>query len=227
MASFSSIRLMHDDASVDLCNDTLPHSFCWTRFGSEAGETIEAILARKETERQANSGVFYWGVGNSIAAAIAELLDVVDHPEVLFSPIKSRPRRVDVAPERIVRWASAQGLTGETFDLPPHASVTSRWNPLRPATAHYALVCMTNEPLEITNSARLHFGALRNLRTGAPLGASQVTAVVHRGEMSRDDGAYPVAFRASLVPPYFIRLRQPESVDERDGSAVQCAQLRF
>jgi hypothetical protein len=218
---------MHDDAFVAIASDTLPRSFCWTRFGTEAGETIEAILARKEAERQANNGVFYWGIGNSIAPAVTELLRCVDEPQVLFSPIKSRPRPVDVAPERVVRWASGQGLTGDTVDLPSDATVTSRWNPLRPAAAHYALVCMSHEPLAITNIGRLHFGALRNLRSGAPLGASQVTAVVQCGDAGHDDGEYPVAFRASLVAPYFLRLMEPEPLDGRDVAPVPFAQLRF
>ena len=227
IASLSSIRSMHDDASMLVGSETLPRSFCWTRFGSEAGETIEAILARKEAERQANCGVFYWGIGNSIAPAVAELLRLVDRPEVLFSPIKSRARRADVAPECVVRWASAQGLTGDAFDLPPHATVTSRWNPARPAAAHYALVCMSSDPLEITNAGRLDFGALRNLRTGAPLGASQVTAVVECAGTGHEHGDYPVAFRASLVAPYFIRLREPEPLYEHHASTGALEQLRL
>src|SRR5689334_16901759 len=35
----------------------LPLLFCWTRFGTEAGEPIEAILERKEREREATGGV--------------------------------------------------------------------------------------------------------------------------------------------------------------------------
>ena len=227
IASFSSIRPMHDDASVAVASDIIPRSFCWTRFGTEAGETIEAILARKEVERQANGGVFYWGIGNSIAPAVAELLRLVDEPVVLFSPIKSRPRRVDVAPERVVRWASGHGLAGETFVLPSRATVTSRWNPVRPAAAHYALVCMSDEPLAITNTGRLRFGALRNLRSGAPLGASQVTAVVECEDGKHDDGEYPVAFRASLVAPYFIRLTETEPLTCPDVGPLAFAQLRF
>ena len=70
----------------------LPTIFCWTRFGAEAGETIETILERKERERQANRGVYFWGIGNSVAPGIAELVRRTTSPEVLFSSIKSRPR---------------------------------------------------------------------------------------------------------------------------------------
>ena len=205
---------MHYDALVAPSGNALPSSFCWTRFGTEAGETIEAILARKEAERQANGGAFFWGIGNSVAPAVAELVRRVDEPEVLFSPIKSRPRQVDVAPRSVVRWTLAEGLSGDTFELPSHANVTSQWDPNRPARAHYALVCSSAEPLKIADAGRLSFGALRNLRSGAPLGASQVTAVVHRADRSHGGNEYPVAFRAALVAPYFVRLGRPMPLDE-------------
>ena len=205
---------MHDDARVAPRGDTLPHSFCWTRFGTEAGETIQAILARKEAERQASGGVFFWGIGNSIAPAVAELVRRADEPEVLFSPIRSRPRHVDVAPGCVVRWTLAEALSGEAFELPSHASITSRWHPARPGVARYALVCSSALPLEIAAAERLNFGALRNLRSGAPLGASQVTAVVRRADACRGGSEYSVAFRAALVAPYFVRLRRPMPLDD-------------
>ena len=101
------------------------------------------------------------------------------------------------------------------FELPEYANVTSRWDPARPAAGHYALVCSSAEPLEIDDAARLSFGALRNLRSGAPLGASQVTAVVHRADTGQGGGDYPVEFRAALVAPYFVRLREPVPMDDR------------
>lgn len=214
---------MHDDAFMALCGDSLPRSFCWTRFGTEAGETIEAILARKEVERQANGGMFFWGIGNSVAAAVEELVRRVDEPEVLFSPIKSRPRRVDVAPGRVVRWASAEALSGGVFELPSQARVTSRWNPGRPAGARYALVCSSAEPLAVADAGRLSFAALRNLRSGTPLGASQVTAVVERADAAPGGGEYSVAIRAALVAPYFVRLHRPIPLDDRNLASAPAA----
>jgi hypothetical protein len=45
----------------------LPETFCWTRYGTESGSPIEAIILRKELERQV-AGVFCWGVGNALGA---------------------------------------------------------------------------------------------------------------------------------------------------------------
>ena len=206
--------LMHN-----LNMDTLPIAFCWTRFGPEAGESFSDILARKDGERQAGSGIFYWGIGSAVGPALEALVQRVDEPEVLFSPIASAPRRVDVSPEHVVRWSAGEGLSGDSMLLPEHASVTSRWDPERPGAARYALVCHSDEPLRLEDHGELRFGSLRNLRSGAHIGASQVTAVVRRDSARPDCGrAYRVALRASLVRPYVLRLSAPELIDWRDGA---------
>jgi hypothetical protein len=182
-----------------------PLFFCWTRFGTEAGEPIESILRRKEAERIATNDTFYWGIGNSVAPGIIALLERTAQPEVLFSPIKSRARPEDVAPKHVVRWCEAITISGERKTLPDTISVTSG-----PSRSHYALVCSAAAPLELTDLGRLRFSELRNLVSGRPLGASQVTAVVSRESPgTTDNGGYVVALRARLVEPYFVRLGDP------------------
>ena len=206
--------------------ESIPRAFCWTRFGTEAGESFASILARKEAERRANDGIFLWGIGNSIGPAVSELVARVDTPEVLFSPIKSRPRQVDVAPAHVVRWTRAEDLHGRAFDLPSASRVLSRWTPGRRG-AHYALVCASADALELDDRGCLSFGALRNLRSGARLGASQVTAVVEREEANAGGSEYLVALRAALVAPYFVRLRQPEPLGDRRDDRWVTLQLQL
>src|SRR5258706_6602623 len=107
-------------------SERLPNLFCWTRFGTEAAEPIEAIISRKEQERISNDGLFLWGIGNAIGPSIAELLERALNPEVLFSPIKSAPKCKDITPAAIAAWTSAVALDGSPFDLPKHSLVTSR-----------------------------------------------------------------------------------------------------
>src|SRR5208283_70677 len=118
----------------------LPNCFCWTRFGSEAGQGIEQILRRKEEERIANNGVFLWGIGNSVGTAMAELVRRCGRPEVLFSPIKSSAKSSDALPESVVAWTRAETVYGEEFSLPAHSLVTSRQSVAFPKLTHYALV---------------------------------------------------------------------------------------
>ena len=57
---------MLHDVDTDSTAELLPDLFCWTKYGTEAGEDIGAILERKESERLASGGTFLWGVGNAI-----------------------------------------------------------------------------------------------------------------------------------------------------------------
>ena len=107
-------------------------------------------------------------------------------------------------------------MDGTHYELPTGSVVTSRLDRDRPKAAHYALVCHLEQPLRAEDSnVSLDFCRLRNLTTGSCLGSSQVTAVVATtGEScgnARD--LYPVAWRARLAWPYFIRLREPRDID--------------
>lgn len=197
----------------------IPRYFCWTRFGTEAAQTIEQILQRKEAERRAGNGVFVWGIGNAVGRSMLELLRVCDEPTVLFSPIKSAPKAHDVNPPAVAAWTGARGLFGEPFVLPDQALVTSRFDPSSSKRTHYALVCYSEKPLELLESnGSIQFRGLRNLISNRPVGPSQVTAVVeYAGERSDGCTQYGVAMRARLVAPYFIRLRQPIPLNESTG----------
>jgi hypothetical protein len=202
--------------------DRSPDYFCWTRFGTEAGQTIDAILARKEAERRRNQGLFLWGVGNALGPGVRELVRRCVAPEVLFSPIRSAPRLVDVAPESVVAWSHGQTLDGNLIPLPEGSVVISRAKASRP---HYALVCAASEPLVLekgatTDATLVRLCDLRNLLSGKPVGTSQVTAVVCRtvSEFATEP-TYPIAFRARLVYPYFLRLVDPVRI----SSQVQTA----
>jgi hypothetical protein len=194
----------------------LPEYFCWTRFGTEAGQGIEQILRRKDEERLANNGVFLWGIGNSVGAAMTELVRRCGNPEVLFSPIKSSVRPADAAPESVVAWTKAETVRGEEFLLPTHSLVTSRQNVSSPKIIHYALVCFSETPLRLAGEPlAFSFRAVRNMVSGNPVGASQVTAVVRtNAAWAGEGGMYEVPLRAKLVPPYFIRLREPMRIPE-------------
>jgi hypothetical protein len=183
----------------------IPSVFCWTRFGTEAGETIGAILERKEHERNMNKGVYFWGIGNSVSRALVELLQRTSSPEVLFSPIKSRPRGIDVKPRALVRWHGGIAPNGRRIVVPQTARIVSGLS----TRSHYALVCASRDPLRLADLGRLTIGSLRNLLSGNQLGSSQVTAVVERLAHCDSGTEYVIALRARLVAPYFVRLVDP------------------
>jgi len=190
---------------------TLPRQFCWTRFGTEAGQSIDQILWRKEQERLANDGLFYWGIGNAVGPSMLELLRRDNQPQVVFSPIKSAARVQDITPEAVVAWTSGRTLSGRPFKMPERVMVTSRFDPGNPRGAHYALVCSSSQPLRLTTTdQKIQFGELRNILTGRPIGASQVTSVVYRdGNFAKPSRTYDVALRVRLADPFLVRLENP------------------
>jgi hypothetical protein len=201
----------------NLTEQSLPDAFCWTKFGAEAGEQTFSIMKRKELERQRNSGVFLWGIGNSIRPSLSTLLSVTSRPEVLFTPMKSQAARKDAAPERLVVWTDAVGWDGRHYQLPAFSLVTSRLDVSRPRNSHFALVCSSDQPLrrDAKGATSVDPDEVRNINTGATVGSSQVTSVVRRTGKPLGRSAYPVAVRACLVYPYFIRLTAPITVPDQ------------
>jgi hypothetical protein len=201
----------------------IPRQFCWSRFGTEAGENIDAILSRKNEERVANSGIFLWGIGSALAPSVNHLIDVEPNPRVIFSPMRSTPKPNDVRPPKIVRWLTGVTLQGESYELPRGSIVTSR-APLNVSrNYHYALVCASTAKLEINAAAeKIVYGELRNLLTGRPVGASQVTAIVQhsRRRPIYSNLEYSAAIVADLVYPFFIKLINPVPYSSARSSAA-------
>lgn len=212
--------------SNNVASPDLPQVFCWTKFGAEAGEQPLSIFKRKELERSRNGGVFLWGIGQSIGPSLPDLLRVSPAPEVLFSPMRSAAAARDASPAQVVLWCHAVGYDGHRFRLPEYSLVTSRMDPARPRSGHYALVCEAGEPIPEPEGKghRLSLEALRNLRSGTALGASQVTAIVRRLPATAPARIeYPVAARARLVYPYLVRLSRPIPLPEScrlDGAGL-------
>jgi hypothetical protein len=187
---------------------SLPKHFCWSRFGTEAGEVIPQIIERKERERSANGGIFLWGIGSAIGPAMTRLVQLEPEPEVIFSPIRSAPKKIDVIPGRIARWTAARQIDGTPYQLPKGSIVTSRAKDCR----HYALVCLSQSALELGRQlGEIVIGRIRNLTTNNPVGFSQVTAIVRQETNGRpySDLTYSVAMRFRLVDPYVVELRDP------------------
>jgi hypothetical protein len=138
-----------------------------------------------------------------------------------------------VRPPAVAAWALGETLDGDVYRLPEHSLVTSRYDPVATGVMHYALICFSRQPL-ITEEpvAKLTFAALKNLRTGRPIGASQVTAVVLREGLDHRNGGrtYDIAIRAELVYPYFVKLRRPVPLPQpssTDASNHEWSRLAF
>lgn len=195
----------------------LPSTFCWTKMGTESGEGLEMIVRRKEWERRLGNGVFLWGIGQSLGANASRATSNGQRLDVVFSPMQSKPKEIDVEPGELVLWTAWTDDAGQTWPLPRHTFVTSRATlpSGRRKESHYALVCNTNQPLSTASGMSVALHTLRNFGTGKALGASQVSAVVayDPSEGNVQGKIYPVSFTAQLASPYFVRLAEPTVLD--------------
>lgn len=187
---------------------SLTDMICWSRMQTEAGQELQSIIWRKELERSAGNGVFCWGVGNAPSRSIPDLARSGADIDVVFSVMKSRPKAADITPSRLRIWRSYFDHSGNERPLPPATLITSRADTaLRTKSAHYALMCRSDEPLVLGDFGPFDPSAYRNAsETGGVVGASQVTALLRRVSNEARAAAYTVNLRAKLGYGYWVRL---------------------
>jgi hypothetical protein len=195
--------------------DDLGDYVCWSRMQAEAGQGLQAIVARKEVERRVGNGLFMWGVGNAPAVAANALARIGARIPVVFSVMKSRPKTADANPSATVAWRRYFDLSGLERPLPANVIVTSRRDSAKgPKRAHFALMCMSSAPLVIERGTSFDVSAYRNAGgSGAPVGASQVTALLRRSAEDLGRSDYEVNLRAWLTGSYWVKLSDPVEVE--------------
>lgn len=182
---------------------------------SEAGQVLERIVARKERERRAGNNIFFWGVGNAPGATAATVARIGKPVKAIFSIMKSRPKAVDVAPNRILVWRQYFDTDGVVRELPSSSLITSRGDSLTgQKKVHYALMCKSDVPLTLRRGGEPFYPAqFRNAGgTGAPIGNSQVTALLKRVDPEARGLSYEVNMSAWLTGSYWVRLTDPVEI---------------
>ena len=191
-------------------------------MGTEAGEELEAIIRRKEWERQLGNGYFFWGIGQSLGDNARVVAPKISALHVIFSPMPSKPKSIDVSPGDVVVWNAWVDGQGMVRKLPTNCLITSRaYLPSgKKKESHYALVCFSKRELnDQSNEIFIYPSYLSNITTNKPLGHSQVTAVVNATKSKdkiSDAKSYSVSFTAELHAPYCIQLAQPTLLSAED-----------
>lgn len=188
---------------------------CWTRMQAESGQKLDSIIRRKEVERDANGGLFVWGVGNAPNRTASTLARLKVSIPVIFSVMKSAPKLTDSNPASILIWRKYIDMFGEAKILPKASLVLSRDNN-RANRAHYALICRAAKPLGIADHGCFDHRVYRNLGpNGAKVGHSQVTALLERIGLEQPDSGYRADMIASLTESYWVKLTDPIQVSGR------------
>lgn len=206
----------------------LTKAVCWTRIQAEAGQDIGSIIARKEAERRAGDGLFFWGVGNAPSRSIGKLSAESEEIDVIFSLMKRRPQARDVSPSGVVAWQTYFDCEGVERSIPPHVLVTSRKeSSTGNKSVHYALVCQSDEELRLADQGTFDLKAYRNIGAyGGPVGNSQVTALLVRTRDEVHVSDYRINFRAKLVGGYWVKLARPRVLDESAIAKLSRLSLR-
>ncbi len=200
-------------------HDGIPRVFCWSKMGAESGEDLEAILRRKEVERKANGGTFTWGVGTPLGESMTELISTVANPVVVFTAMRAKPKAIDKSPNNLLLWLTYYDRNGSEHMLPRYSLLTSRGHTEtdRRKRSHHALICSSSESLTQYRGNTLNAAELRNLRTGKPVGFSQVTSVVARDEVyTGEEKPYEVGFQANLCGEGQVRLAKAIEISYND-----------
>jgi hypothetical protein len=183
-------------------------SFVWTKMGIESGEGLEDIVRRKDAERIAGGGEFWWGIGSSLGAAVrvAARSNGGKLP-VLFSKMLGRAKPADQSPEMIWKWTAWEDEHGRAHSLPSHAHVISRGAQAK--EKHYALVCYSESPISLRRGGKPFDPTLCRTASGKVPGASQVTALLSGSPEVHKSGSYEISFEAALVQPWAVKLLRP------------------
>ena len=181
---------------------------------AEAGQSLEAIVTRKDLEREAGEGLFCWGIGNAPPRSLCDVVRRGPDIDVVFSMMKSRPKSSDVAPSGLIVWRSYFDYEGEERALPPSVLLTS--GPKAGGRAHYALMCRAGQALKLADLGAFDPTAYLNVSEAArPVGASQVTALLRRVAGEQENAGYRINLRASLANSSWVKLGKPLELSAR------------
>jgi hypothetical protein len=171
-------------------------TYVWAKSGSEAGQTISQILARKEAERRAGRGVF-WGHGTSLGCDVHRALDEAGGEiSVYFTELLGRAQPHDESPEGVRLWTHYADGAGVHRELPTWAIVTSKDGP---SSTHYALVCRSHVPLSNTVHGVFDKDSCVTFKNGLTPGPSQIVALVRGSVPPHVGGRYGILFGAALT----------------------------
>jgi len=183
----------------------IPSAFCLTKVGRYSGQEAPQILRRKELERQAGKGIFWWGVGESKCPAIAHLRHREVAPKVLFVWQRQHAKQPSAG---LWLFETYEKGPRKGFSIPDHVLMARSGNK---KGSYYALVCRSTKPLTETVNVDLDLARYLNLKndghTGNKPGLNQNTLVLtENSNPLTDSDLYTLAFEAELVEPFCVKL---------------------
>ncbi len=132
------------------CNP--PDAFVMTKPGNYSGQSLAIIMKRKERERAAGHGEFWWGIGESKGDAITHLLGIEPSPDVLF--LAQTQCEAEPVADTVGVWTHYE-LGNRIIPLPRHVLMLRS---TKKAGPYYALVCQSRDKFGVDRLGTIHTG---------------------------------------------------------------------
>ena len=187
-------------------------SFVWSEIGPDAGEAPKHIIVRKEAERVAGAGEFWWGLSASLGISVEVMAQRNGGTlPVLFSKSKGTETK-QISEVRI--WNAWRSVLhpDQQGRIPGHVIVTSGHDPKKRQT-RYALICRSAVELGLgtlgfCDLAQCHAirGGKHRVDTlrGAQLLVKPAPLISPHGSPSQS--VYRIAFEATLSGHCYVHL---------------------
>jgi len=182
-------------------------------------QPLEEIIIRKEAERR-TAGEFWWGFGTSLGPRVESeaILNRGTLP-ALFSALSNQKHPPNQNTYVWNGWRSVRKGGYRTYShgsIPNHVLVLGG----NVDRGYYGLVCRCDTELDLGDHGPFDPAQCRTVAKGLPPGRSQRAALL-TGQLKHPHGPYRIAFIASLVEPWFVRLTNPRLL-----TAAELARVR-
>jgi hypothetical protein len=199
-------------------------AFVWSEIISSIGEEPEHLIVRKEAERVAGSGEFWWCVDAPLGIGVEIQAERRGTLPVLFS--KSRSSRTHPSGQIRV-WDTWRSLLHphQYGRIPSHVIVTSSHHPGRRQT-RYALICHSSVELTCAPVGFCDLAQCKSLKgrdrvvtlKGARLLIKEKPLLSVRGPASQS--VYSIAFEATLAGHSLVVLEKFRVLTESELSGL-------
>jgi hypothetical protein len=180
---------------------------------------LDEIIIRKEAERR-TGGELWWGLGTSLGDRVeSEAIRNRGTLPALFSALDNQKQAPNQNTYVWNGWRSVRKGRYGTYShdsIPKHALVLGG----KPDRRYYGLVCRCDTELVLGDHGPFDPAQCRTVAKGVPPGGSQRAALL-TGQVKHPHGPYRIAFIASLVEPWFVRLTYPRVL-----TAAELARVR-
>ncbi len=203
--------------------------FICSVVGGDAGEDLNHIVIRKEAERSAGTGEFWWGLGAALGRDVEARAQATGGSlPALFSASSNSSVQ---APNQVRVWDgwSSRLDPRQRGRIPGHVVVTSGYDPKKlkkKERPHYALVCHSDHKLILSHNGFCNLSQCTTAKNrvveylqGAALLFKPPPLTLPSGTRSRS--CRSIAFEAGLFGHCYVKLEDPRVLTQSEWNSLR------